>query len=176
MGGTLITVAKDVKLQVEFNPSQVSGYRLIGYENRALADEDFNNDAVDAGEIGAGHRVTALYELVHPGGTIPQENLKYQETEASKDQESIADSALASELMTINIRYKAPNGNESKLISVPVEADSYQKNLPDNLRFAGAVAEFGMLLRNSEYRGSASYEEVINLVSGMPQSLSLIHI
>ena len=82
MGGTLITVAKDVKLQVEFNPSQVSGYRLIGYENRALADEDFNNDAVDAGEIGAGHRVTALYELVRPGGTIPQENLKYQEARA----------------------------------------------------------------------------------------------
>ena len=170
MGGTLITVAKDVKLQVEFNPSQVSGYRLIGYENRALADEDFNNDAVDAGEIGAGHRVTALYELVRPGGTIPQETLKYQETEAPKDQDSIADRALASELLTINIRYKAPNGNESKLISVPVEADSYQKNLPDNLRFAGAVAEFGMLLRNSENKGSASYEEVINLVSGMPQS------
>lgn len=180
MGGTLITVAKDVKLQVEFNPAQVSGYRLIGYENRTLADEDFDDDAVDAGEIGSGHRVTALYEIVRAGGEVPTENLKYQETGKEENEagdtrardakESAGAGELEHELLTVNIRYKAPNGNESKLISVPVETGSYQKDIPANLRFAGAVAEFGMLLRDSEYKGDASYEEVISLISGMPQS------
>ncbi|MBT9775679.1 DUF3520 domain-containing protein [Clostridium sp. MCC353] len=183
MGGTLITVAKDVKLQVEFNPAQVSGYRLIGYENRVLADEDFHDDTVDAGEIGSGHRVTALYEIVRAGSKVPTDSLKYQENgaektsgqdEAAQDKPSQTPKEAAgefgNELLTVNIRYKAPNGSESKLISVPVETGSYQKDIPNNLRFAGAVAEFGMLLRDSEFKGNASYEEVISLISGMPQS------
>lgn len=160
MGGTLITVAKDVKLQVEFNPSQVKGYRLVGYEKRELNDEDFNNDRIDAGEIGSGHNVTALYEIL-PAGS-PQEvsttGLKYQ---AEKSAPLPSD-----ELLTVNIRYKAPNGSKSELISHPVTRENFTEVMPGNLRFAAAVTEFGMLLRDSEWKGTSSYGSVLDLASG----------
>ncbi len=151
MGGTLITVAKDVKIQVEFNPGYVEGYRLVGYENRLLRDEDFDNDEVDAGEIGAGHTVTALYEIIPGGGGS---NLKYQEEKAPSD---------STELLTVSLRYKAPNGNKSRLIEHPVEADSYREEMSENMAFASAVAEFGMVLRDSENKGKASFSQVMEL-------------
>lgn len=176
MGGTLLTVAKDVKIQIEFNPAQIAGYRLIGYENRALADRDFSDDTVDAGEIGSGHRVTALYEIIRAGAGTTEIDLKYQsgreegEVPEPVPEETAGNSAskYADELLTINIRYKDPGETESKLFSVPVEADKYQKELPENLRFASAVAEFGMLLRDSEYKGDSSFEQVIALISELP--------
>lgn len=154
MGGTLITVAKDVKIQVEFNPEQVAGYRLVGYENRLLNQEDFDNDKVDAGEIGSGHSVTALYELIPAGKGNTQPQLKYQTAAATTG---------SSELLTVKLRYKAPNGNTSKLLEYPVESASYREELSGNLKFASAVAEFGMLLRNSERKGSADYNQVMEL-------------
>lgn len=157
MGGTLITVAKDVKIQVEFNPAYVAGYRLVGYENRLLNNEDFHNDAVDAGEIGSGHTVTALYEIVPAGSASGGNQLKYQ---TAQKQEGLTDST---ELLTVSLRYKAPNGDTSKLMSHPVEADSYRKDMSPNLRFAAAVAEFGMVLRDSENKGNATYETVMQL-------------
>lgn len=158
MGGTLITVAKDVKIQVEFNPAFVAGYRLVGYENRLLNKEDFHDDTVDAGEIGSGHTVTALYEIVPAGAEGGSgDGLKYQ---TAPKQEGLTDS---SELLTVSLRYKAPNGNTSKLISHPVQADSFQKEMSPNLRFAAAVAEFGMVLRGSENKGTADYESVMAL-------------
>lgn len=152
MGGTLITVAKDVKIQVEFNPQYVSGYRLVGYENRLLRNEDFHNDKVDAGEIGAGHTVTALYEII-PGEGGGQ-TLKYQQA---------GEPVGSTELLTVSLRYKAPNGDTSKLMEHPVEADSYHQEMSDNLQFASAVAEFGMVLRDSENKGKASLEHVMEL-------------
>lgn len=152
MGGTLVTVAKDVKIQVEFNPQYVAGYRLVGYENRLLKNEDFHNDKVDAGEIGAGHTVTALYEII-PGEGGGRE-FKYQQAGAA---------AGSTELLTVSLRYKAPNGDTSKLAEYPVEADSYRQEMSDNLRFASAVAEFGMVLRDSENKGDASLEHVMEL-------------
>ena len=154
MGGTLITVAKDVKIQVEFNPAQVAGYRLVGYENRLLNQEDFDNDRVDAGEIGSGHSVTALYEIIPAAGETSTTKLKYQETKITTG---------SSELLTVKLRYKAPNGNTSKLLEYPVEASVYQDRASDNLTFACAVAEFGMLLRDSEHKGSADFEQVMEL-------------
>lgn len=154
MGGTLVTVAKDVKIQVEFNPAQVSGYRLVGYENRLLNKEDFHNDKVDAGEIGSGHTVTALYEILPAeGGSQPVE-LKYQNPGTPR---------ASSELLTVSLRYKAPNGDTSRLLAYPVESDSFQAELSGNLRFAAAVAEFGMVLRGSENRGSATMDSVMEL-------------
>lgn len=160
MGGTLITVAKDVKFQVEFNPEAVSGYRLIGYEKRELQDEDFANDTVDAGEIGSGHNVTVLYELlpVGSGQELSESQLKYQtKRESAGNQE---------ELLTVNIRYKAPNGTDSKLVTYPVTAATYQNAMPDNMRFAAAVAEFGMILKESQWKGTSTYASVMDLVSG----------
>lgn len=155
MGGTLYTVAKDVKLQVEFNPAYIKGYRLIGYENRLLATEDFIDDSKDAGEIGAGHRVTALYEIIETGSEqeIAESNLKYQ------DQQIISDS---NEWLTINVRYKEPNEDTSKLISVTVDESDYTSEMPDNLRFASSVAAFGMLLRESKWKGEASYQMILD--------------
>lgn len=160
MGGTLITVAKDVKIQVEFNPSQVAGYRLVGYENRLLNKEDFADDTVDAGEIGAGHSVTALYEILPAGSgaELPESNLKYQ---------SAGEVNGSSELLTISIRYKAPNGDTSKLLTCPVEADSYTDALSPDMAFAGAVAEFGMVLRNSDNKGTADYASVLRLAESV---------
>lgn len=160
-GATMCTVAKDVKLQVEFNPSQVQAYRLIGYESRLLEDEDFNNDAKDAGEMGAGHTVTAFYEIV-PVGIKPNyagrvDKLKYQKTK-----EAVASINNSKELLTIKLRYKAPDGEVSKKLELPL-LDAKSDHVSSDFRFASAVAMFGQLLRDSEYKGSASYEKVIGL-------------
>lgn len=157
MCGTLYTVAKDVKIQVEFNPVNVSGYRLIGYENRALADKDFADDTKDAGEIGAGHTVTALYELVmnESGTSIPEAELKYQQNTATGDK---------TELLTVSLRYKQPDGDKSKLLAVPVTNKAYTEKMPKNMTFAAAAAEFGMILRGSEYRGNASCGHILEML------------
>jgi Ca-activated chloride channel family protein len=151
-GGTLVTVAKDVKLQVEFNPKTVAAYRLIGYENRALAERDFNDDAKDAGELGAGHAVTALYEIVPAGQHVDMpgiDPLKYQAATV------LSAEAPSGELMTVKIRHKQPEGSTSALMSQPVWG---QDHVTPELGFASAVAEFGMLLRESELRGTASFD------------------
>jgi Ca-activated chloride channel family protein len=155
-GGTLVTVAKDVKIQVEFNPAHVAAYRLIGYENRVLRNEDFNNDRKDAGEIGAGHTVTALYEIVPPG--VPFElpgvdPLKYQRPV----QPRTGDGSASNEVMTVKLRYKEADGDTSKLMTFGV----VNKLTPAgaNIGFASAVAEFGMALRRSEHRGTATLKD-----------------
>jgi Ca-activated chloride channel family protein len=157
-GGTLETVARDVKIQVEFNPSRVGAYRLIGYENRVLAHRDFNDDRKDAGEMGAGHTVTALYEIVPPGEKIDVpgvDPLRYQTTAQR------ATAAVSDELMTVKLRYKQPDGETSRLMSLPVRDRSGA--LAPNLGFAAAIAEFGMLLRRSEHKGNASWAEAADL-------------
>ena len=148
LGSTLATVAKDVKIQVEFNPAQVSEYRLLGYENRALKREDFSNDKVDAGEIGAGHTVTALYEIVPTGNKGWLEPLRYQQAERSVSKQG--------ELALLRIRYKAPQQSSSKLLEIPIVA---QRNTPaiaqasEDLRFAAAVAAFAQQLKGAQYTG-----------------------
>lgn len=160
-GATMHTVAKDVKLQVEFNPSQVQAYRLIGYESRLLEDEDFNNDAKDAGEMGAGHTVTAFYEVIPTGANTNYagkvDDLKYQ-----KIKETVATPSGSKELLTVKLRYKAPDGDVSKKIELPL-MDLKNDNVSSDYRFASAVAMFGQLLRDSEYKGNASYDKVISL-------------
>ncbi|NVB80614.1 MAG: DUF3520 domain-containing protein [Kofleriaceae bacterium] len=159
-GATLITVAKDVKIQVEMNPATVAGYRLIGYENRLLAAEDFNDDKKDAGEIGAGHAVTALYEIVPAGEPVPRakvDKLKYQ-TPATPT------GTASTELMTVKVRYKAPTGDASKLLSQVVQNASVSlERTSIDFRWAMAVAGFGMLLRESPERGSLSWPQVLTL-------------
>ena len=157
-GATLVTVAKDVKIQVEFNPVNVAAYRLIGYENRVLRNEDFNDDRKDAGEIGAGHTVTALYEVVPAGVEIEVpgvDPLKYQRPAVP------APGAARDELMTVKLRYKAPEADESRLIAVAVKNRAGEMSA--NVGFAAAVAQFGMLLRQSEHRGSATYSDAATL-------------
>jgi len=159
MGGTLVTIAKDVKIQVEFNPAEVAAYRLIGYENRLLAAEDFNDDTKDAGEIGAGHTVTALYEIVPAGVGIDLpgvDELKYQQP---RDRRGGSD-----ELLTLKLRYKQPDGDTSKLLVFPVtdEGNDYV-GASDDFKFAAAVAAYGMLLRDSPHKGNASFDGVIEL-------------
>lgn len=160
-GATMHTVAKDVKLQIEFNPSQVQAYRLIGYESRLLKDEDFNNDAKDAGEMGAGHTVTAFYEVVPAGiksdfmGKV--DDLKYQKTKPAP-----AVTNNSKELLTVKLRYKAPDGNTSKKIEQPLIDDKKEK-VSSDFRFASAVAMFGQLLRDSDFKGDATYDKVISL-------------
>ena len=158
-GGTLVTVAKDVKLQVEFNPRTVAAYRLIGYENRLLQDQDFNNDKKDAGDMGAGHSVTALYELVPAGGKIDIpgiDPLKYQQPGA------LSAGARLDETMTVKVRYKQPEASESTLMSVAVAT---RLAMTPELGFASAVTEFGMLLRDSEFKGSATYAQARELAA-----------
>ncbi|MBN2163735.1 MAG: von Willebrand factor type A domain-containing protein [Pontiellaceae bacterium] len=155
MGGTLLTIAEDVKVQVEFNPSQVKAYRLIGYENRLLAQEDFNDDSKDAGELGAGHSVTALYELIPAGSSekVPEaDDLMYQKTQLVE----------SDDLMTVKLRYKLPGADKSRLLVRSVEMSDLISDAPSrNFQFASEVAEFGLLLRNSEYRGNADYSRII---------------
>ncbi len=162
--GTLVTVAKDVKIQVEFNPARVRAWRLIGYENRLLRAEDFNNDKKDAGEMGAGHTVTAIYEIVPAGAQGSQaalagvDPLRYQ-TPRQATPESGSD-----ELLTVKARYKDPAGETSRLLSQMVRAEDRDiRQASDNLRFAAAVAAFGMLLRGSEHKGNATLELVREL-------------
>lgn len=162
-GGTMFTIAKDVKLQVEFNPATVQGYRLIGYENRMLANEDFNDDKKDAGEMGSGHSVTALYEIIPVGVNSDflkkTGSLKYQDNDKTFDKAVQTD-----ELMTIKFRYKKPAEDNSRLLEVAVKDGQLNINqASNNFRFAAAVAEFGMLLRNSEFKSTASFENVLML-------------
>jgi Ca-activated chloride channel family protein len=163
-GSTLFTIAKDVKIQVEFNPAKVQAYRLVGYENRMLASEDFNDDTKDAGELGSGHTVTALYEIIPVGVnddfSKSVDPLKYQ----SNDNKIVSNNS--NEIMTIKLRYKKPDSDISKLITHPV----IDTHLPldrtsDNFRFSAAVAEFGLLLRKSAYQQQSSYNQVIGLAN-----------
>lgn len=167
IGGTLVTIAKDVKIQVEFNPAAASAYRLIGYENRMLRDEDFNDDAKDAGEIGAGHNVTALYEVV-PAGVAPPATagnvtpLKYNQSTAQS-----SSNTNANELLTVQLRYKEPTSDTSKLISTGVaNAGREFGAASENLRFAAAVAGFGMLLKDSPHKGDVTYDGVRDVARG----------
>jgi len=161
LGGTLVTIAKDVKLQLEFNPVKIQSYRLIGYENRLLASEDFNDDKKDAGELGSGHSVTALYEVVLADtkkdvAVSPVDPLKYQkERQAIKSENS-------GELLTVKFRYKKPNENESLLLTSVLKAgNNLFETASANFQFASSVAEFGMLLRDSEFKGKSSFDHVV---------------
>lgn len=157
-GGTLFTIAKDVKFQLEFNPEKVKAYRLVGYENRLLNAEDFNDDKKDAGEMGAGHTVTTLYEIIPANSEIEAPSvdpLKYQELKTSSGNKS-------NELLTIKLRYKQPDGNKSKLLELPVK-NRLEKTTSDNFNFSASVASFGMLLRGSEFMGNTSIETVLEL-------------
>ena len=164
MGSTLVTVAKDVKLQVEFNPERVNSYRLIGYENRLMKDQDFNDDTKDGGEIGAGHTVVALYEIVPEGGRDGSISLKYQDkdVEYSEDKEDSEKSEYYSEYATVSVRYKEPDSDKSQLFSIVVGDEDYYENGSENIRFAGMVAEFAMLLSDSEYKGTASFSDIMD--------------
>lgn len=151
MGATLVTVAKDVKLQVEFNPEKVSEYRLIGYENRRLDTQDFEDDTKDAGEIGAGHTVTALYEIVPAqGGAKTESDLKYSETVTNG----------SDEWLTVSVRYKEPEEEVSILLEYPVDESVYTENPSDDWKFAAAAAEFGLVVTDSDYKGEASLKNV----------------
>lgn len=173
MRATLFTIAKDVKIQVEFNPARVASYRLVGYENRLLNKEDFDDDTKDAGELGAGHTVTAMYEIIptktidadnqiDPGNTGAQEStsedLRYTQTRVKPEAYEL------DEIMVVKLRYKQPTGSVSKLIEKPLP-NTYMKldRSSDNFRWAAAVAEFGMLLRDSKFKGDADYAEVLDL-------------
>ncbi len=162
-GSTMVTVARDVKLQVEFNPHFVSAYRLIGYETRLLADEDFNDDTKDAGELGPGHTVTALYEIVPMGVEIPVgkvDKLKYQQQKRDSSQPVYSDTK---ELLTVKLRYKEPDEEISKKLEVPVLAPKANLSTSSDFHFVMAVAMFGQLLRDSAFKGDASYAKVIEL-------------
>ena len=157
-GGTFITVAKDVKIQVDFNPSQVKGYRLIGYEDRVMAAEDFANDEKDGGEIGSGHRMTALYEIVPTDS-----DFDFGEV-GSRYQKGNTEDNNSAEWLTVAIRAKEPEGTESKLYEYPVGVVQITETLSDNMKFAAAVAETGMLIRNSEWKGTATWDSALELV------------
>lgn len=160
LGSTLFTIAKDVKIQIEFNPAHVKSYRLIGYENRALANQDFANDKKDAGEMGAGHSVTALYEIV-PAGTNEAEQiaeaLKYQKTEVKP----------SNELITVKLRYKEPQEETSKLITKILNQEEKAVEPSENFKLATAISEFGLLLRKSEFKAQASYESVLKALQSL---------
>lgn len=168
MGGTLQTVAKDVKFQIEFNPAHVKGYRQIGYENRVLADADFANDSVDGGEIGAGHMVTVLYEVVPIDSAfeVSSAKHKYGDTANAGDTSGFSD-----ELATVNIRYKEPSENSSKLISEVVYEKDYVKNMSADMSLASAVALYGMLLKNSDHSGSGNFDLVSRLAEKSLENL-----
>lgn len=160
MGATLNTIAKDVKLQIEFNPVHVKAYRLVGYENRMLADEDFNDDKKDAGELGSGKTVTALYEIIPAKSKESVDNidtLKYQRTELN-------DKIASNEMMTIKFRYKDPKDSVSKLIVHPLVAETdlnVEQKKSDDFRFASSVAEFGLILRDSKFKGKANFSDLL---------------
>lgn len=160
MSSTFVTIAKDVKAQVEFNPAIVGAYRLIGYEDRALRPEDFNNDLKDAGDMGAGHTVTALYEVVPRGVSIDSpgvDPLKYQQPAAAP-----APKSASNEMLTVKIRYKEPTASDSKLLAFPlVDREQAFSRASADFRFAAAVASFGMLLRDSPYKGTATFDSML---------------
>ena len=158
-GGTMVTIAKDVKLQIEFNPAKVAAYRLIGYENRLLRDQDFNDDTKDAGEIGSGHTVTALYEIIPVGARTDQkvqgvDPLRYQAPSDERPARGLTD-----ELLFVRLRYKEPTGDTSRLIEQPVVARTGRPSA--DFTFASAVAAFGLVLRDSEFKGNASLDDVL---------------
>jgi Ca-activated chloride channel family protein len=163
MNGTLVTIAKDVKIQVEFNPARVAAYRLIGYEKRMLRKEDFNNDKIDAGEIGAGHTVTALYEVVpvgvksNPAASVAAvDPLKYSANG------NAGQGAASTEMLTVKLRHKNPDGEKSELTErALVDNGAGFDNTSADFRFAAAVAEFGMILRDSEHKGKGGLEAVL---------------
>jgi Ca-activated chloride channel homolog len=162
--GTLVTIAKDVKIQVEFNPAKVAAYRLVGYENRALRNEDFADDRKDAGELGAGHTVTALYEMVPVGASLEGtggdlDDLKYQTVRPRSGVNS-------DEWLTVQLRYKEPDGTTSRLLTHPVRVGRPAAEPRGDFRFAAAVAAFGLVLRESEYRGTATLDQVLQLARG----------
>ncbi len=163
MWGTLLTIAKDVKLQIEFNPNQVRGYRLIGYVNRKLQDRDFNDDLKDAGELGAEHQVTALYEIIPVDSrsefltSAEIDPLKYQSPTKSNDQ-------FGTQVMNVKLRYKNPNESKSIRMEYALDNSSFKKEFPsDDIGFASAVAAYGMLLQDSKYKGKADYDMVLRL-------------
>ncbi|MGK7929091.1 MAG: von Willebrand factor type A domain-containing protein [Spirulina sp.] len=159
MGATLLTIAKDVKIQVDFNPAKVKAYRLIGYENRRLQDEDFNDDTKDAGELGAGHSVTALYEIVPVG---VETEVKLPDIDPSKYQNS--ETTNSDELLEVKLRYKQPDSDTSQLIAYPVaDTEKPFNETSENFKFSAAVAGFGMVLRDSPQKGQASFEQVLKL-------------
>lgn len=164
MVGTLLTIAKDVKIQVEFNPSKVQAYRLIGYENRMLQNQDFQNDKKDAGELGAGHSVTALYEIIPVG---VKSNVKLSDVDSSNAQKTEKQTTFGSEeLMQVRLRYKAPNQTTSQLLTTPaVDRGLTLEDASTNFKFSAAVATFGMLLRDSQYKGKASFDDVLKLAN-----------
>ncbi len=163
-GGTLFTIAKDVKLQIEFSPEKVAGYRLIGYENRLLNKEDFNDDKKDAGELGSGHTVTALYEIIPAG--VQSEFLKNVDPLKYQKLGKKIPSSFTDEMLTVKFRYKVPGKDNSELIVHPVIDKMVDiNNASDNFRFATSGADFAMLLRNSEYKGSSTYDQVIRLAN-----------
>ena len=161
MGGTLLTIAKDVKIQVEFNPAKVKGYRLIGYENRALADRDFADDTKDAGELGAGHSVTVLYEIIPADSDEPLPgvtDLKYQTREISEEAKK------SPEMMTVKLRYKQPDGDKSTLVTAPlIDRDVAFQKTSEDFRFAAAVATFAQMLRGSKYTTEVKVDDVIDM-------------
>ncbi|HLO59490.1 MAG TPA: von Willebrand factor type A domain-containing protein [Bacteroidales bacterium] len=158
---TLYTIAKDVKIQVEFNPAYVKEYRLVGYENRLLNEEDFDNDKKDAGEMGAGHSVTALYEIVPVNRKGDSRELKYQKVQV------LPQAGDNNELATVKLRYKKPESNSSILFDKVIPYSVLGINqTSENFRFSAAVAEFGMLLRGSEFKGNVEYEDVLSLARG----------
>jgi len=164
-GGTLFTIAKDVKFQIEFNPERVKSYRLVGYENRLLNDEDFNDDKKDAGEMGAGHTVTALYEIVPAGSDqsyVDIDPLKYQ-----SNRDNMSNRGTTEELMTIKLRYKKPDGNKSTLYEIAVNGKVKKfDRTSDNFRFASAVAQYGMILRGSDYLKQGTVGAVLTQARG----------
>jgi Ca-activated chloride channel family protein len=161
MRANLFTIAKDVKIQIEFNPEFVSQYRLIGYENRILNDRDFNDDKIDAGELGAGHTVTALYEIIPVGNSYMGpgiDDLKYRKSKLFKADD------FSDELLTVKFRYKKPNGSRSRLIEEVLYNDPVRfKYSSDNFRFSAAVAGFGMLLRDSKYVVGFTFDDVYRI-------------
>ncbi len=169
-GGTLFTIAKDVKFQIEFNPARVKGYRLVGYENRLLNDEDFNDDKKDAGEMGAGHTVTALYELIPAGSDEALKSidpLKYQAYGEEQSKPVRVEANPKAELMTVKLRYKKPDGHTSTKVEIPVRGKVLDlEDTSDNFRFSASIAEFGLILRNSEYKEDASMEQVLTMARG----------
>ena len=176
MWSTLYTVAKDVKFQVEFNPALVKGYRQIGYENRAMAAEDFANDKKDGGEVGSGQTVTVLYEIVPADSSfeLPTVTSRYgNTTDGTKTTEAGNDTTVqgSDELLAVNIRYKEPDASESKLLTYPVTQDMFEEEMDPDTSFAAGVAEFGMLLRKSEYSGTASYQEIYDRLKVLPGAM-----
>ncbi|MBO4748775.1 MAG: VWA domain-containing protein [Lachnospiraceae bacterium] len=163
MGGTLFTVAKDVKLQVEFNPALVKGYRLIGYENRLMAAEDFVDDTKDGGEIGAGHQVTALYEVA-----LKDSKQEIPEVESRYGNDVQGTSELTNEYLTVNVRYKEPDGDTSKLLVYPVTGECYSDTMSGNLSWAAGVAQAGMLLKKSEFAGNSDMKSVLARMEKLP--------